>query len=200
MKITFLINSESVNLDKYTIKDIPGSSGRLDVIARCILSSILQDDGFDENYKIHIFFKNYGAIKFDPKLLDFSTFPKNELKLSEYIVQLILNKDNKEKLLNNPLKNLKIKNKSMMEFLKKKEEKDFQIFVLKEDGEDFCSSIKNSIISKEFFFVIGNQSEDLINSEAFLKLNLPCVNIGENSYLASSVIRIIKFNLKHLFY
>ncbi|TFF63532.1 MAG: tRNA (pseudouridine(54)-N(1))-methyltransferase TrmY, partial [Promethearchaeota archaeon] len=40
-KLIFFIKSESVNLKNYTIKDIPGSSGRLDVISRCLLSGLL---------------------------------------------------------------------------------------------------------------------------------------------------------------
>ncbi|MBY9007593.1 MAG: hypothetical protein KGD63_12650 [Candidatus Lokiarchaeota archaeon] len=199
MKITFLIKSESVNIDKYTIKDIPGSSGRLDVISRCILSSIIKDNGFEENIQIHIFFDNYGTFVFNPNLLSFSTFPKNELMLSDCIVQIIKTGYNKNKLIDNPLKQIKVKRFSMIDFLKNLKKRGDLIFVLKEDGEDYLNLIDNKHPLGELYFIIGNQSEDLINSEEFLKLKIPSINIGTKSYLASSVIRIIKFNLKILF-
>ena len=78
MNIIFLIKSETVNIDNYTIKDIPGSSGRLDVISRCILSSLIDNDKFDDNVQIWIFFNTYGTFIFNTTNLSFSEFPKNE--------------------------------------------------------------------------------------------------------------------------
>jgi len=52
MSIVFFIKSASVDLSKYTIKDLPGSSGRLDVTVRCILAALLNNVGFEKDIQI----------------------------------------------------------------------------------------------------------------------------------------------------
>ncbi|MFO7795271.1 MAG: hypothetical protein ACQERB_02755 [Promethearchaeati archaeon] len=198
-KIIFLIKSDTVNLNNYTIKDIPGSSGRLDVIARCILSALLNEKGFDINYKIWIFFKRYGALKFDPLDLNYEDFPKNELLLSEYIVKLLKTTDTAAVIKEyNPLSPILVENISLIEFLKqRKKENRNNIFVLRESGRKFLDVFSPQSLKKEVYIIIGSQTEDFINSEAFLNLNFPEVSLGVKSYLASQVIRLIKLNINH---
>ncbi|MBY8982694.1 MAG: hypothetical protein KGD57_07085 [Candidatus Lokiarchaeota archaeon] len=198
MKINFLIKSETVNIDNYTIKDIPGSSGRLDVISRCILSALIDNDKFEESIQIFIFFNDYGTFIFNTEVLSYSEFPKNELLLSDYIVKLIKKKNDKNELNNNPLKLVDVKNLSMIDYLKDLKENKKSIFVLKEDGDEFINILNKEALIDEIYFIIGNQSEDFINSKEFMKLNIKGISVGTKSYLASSVIRLIKFNLKNL--
>ncbi len=198
MNITFLLKTETVNIDKYTIKDIPSSSGRLDVISRCILSSLIDNDKFNMNVQIWIFFNTYGTFIFNTKNLIYSEFPKNELLLSDYIVKLIKVKENKNQLDENPLKFVEVKKLSMIDYLIELKINKKLIFVLREEGKDFFEVMKNNLIQNEIYFILGNQSEDFINSREFLKLNIPTISLGFKSYLASSVIRLIKFNLKTL--
>ena len=61
MTIIFFINSKTVCIEDYNIKDVLGSSGRLDVISRCILAAILNIDGFDKNTQIWAFLDKYGT-------------------------------------------------------------------------------------------------------------------------------------------
>ena len=96
MILTFLIKSSTVSLTNYTIKDIPGSSGRLDVISRCILAALLNKDSFDLRINIWVFLDNYGTLVFDPHAFDYNTFPKNELRFSDCLVDLLLKKKKKE--------------------------------------------------------------------------------------------------------
>ena len=95
MILTFLIKSTTVSLNNYTIKDIPGSSGRLDVISRCILAALLDKDYFDLRVNIWVFLDNYGTLVFDPQAFDYDTFPKNELRFSDCLVDLLLKKKKK---------------------------------------------------------------------------------------------------------
>lgn len=196
-KIIFLIKSDTIILDNYTIKDIPGSSGRLDVISRCIISALLNGKGFDMNYIIWVFFKRYKTLKFDPFDLDYKEFPKNELLLSDYIVKLLKAEDSAD--LNrdhNPLKSILVENTSFLEALKElKKENKSNIFVLKESGKKFLDVFSTQLLKKELYIIIGNQAEDFINSEAFLNLNFPELSLGAKSYLASQVIRLIKLNI-----
>jgi len=52
MVLTFFIKSATVDISRYTIKDPLGSSGRLDVISRCILSALLRNDSFEKDVQI----------------------------------------------------------------------------------------------------------------------------------------------------
>ena len=78
MTIIFFIKSKTVNIDKYNIKDIPGSSGRLDVISRCILSAILNNNDFERKTQIWVFLDLYSTFIFNPESFDYKIFPKNE--------------------------------------------------------------------------------------------------------------------------
>ena len=48
---------------------------------------------------------------------------------------------------------------------------------------------------QKIVFIIGAQEDYCINSEELLKLNLPNFSLGSQSYLASSIIRLIKLYL-----
>ncbi|TFF97264.1 MAG: hypothetical protein EU547_04765 [Promethearchaeota archaeon] len=201
-KLTFLIQSNTVNIENYTIKDIPGSSGRLDVVARCILAAVMNDYGFDKNVQIIIFFKRYGGFKFNPNKLNFKSFPKDELQLSDALFHLIMNRHNENYLQNNPMGSIKQIKNSMIRYIKKtQQQKENIIFVLKETPKKLIDSIeKLRKLSKNrhLIFIVGNQSEDFINSEDFNNLNLQEISLGSQSYLASSVMRLVKLNLHHL--
>ncbi len=190
----FLIRSSTVELSKYTIKNIPGSSGRFDVISRCILSALLGNDCFQKHVQIWIFLDKYGTYIFDSELLDHHSFPKNELKLANCLVELIINKNNLEKIPNNPLLGVKISSMQFFETIKTFLDKGFATAILEEDGIDFLKHV-NKIDPEKQVFIIGNQSGDFLESEEFLELNIPKYTFGTTSYLASSIIRLIIFYL-----
>lgn len=201
LNITFLIRSDTVNIEHYTIKDIPGSSGRLDVVARCILAALFNHDGLDKNIQIIVSFQRYGAFKFKTNDLNYTIFPKDELQLSDALYHLIRNRNDKDYLENNPIGPIKRYEHSILHYIKKiQREERSNVFVLKESDKslehDLASLRKSS--NDDFTFIIGNQSEDFINSEAFLRLNLPEISLGSQSYIASSVIRLVKIHLRNL--
>lgn len=188
------MKSDTINLDNYTIKDIPGSSGRLDVISRCILSALLNKDKFDNNILFMIFFKKYGTYIFNTVELNYSIFPKDELLLSDYIYKLIkISGTNKNQ--QNPLNSIKKESISLIGCLKKLQEQGKNVFLLKESGCSFTKLLDKIKLKKELFLIIGNQSEDFIRSLEFLKLNIPEISLGTKSLLASTVIRLVKLKL-----
>ena len=190
-----MIRSGTVELSNYTIKNIPGSSGRLDVISRCILSALLKHDNFYENTQIWIFLDNYGTFIFDSELLDYQKFPKNELKLTDYIVELIKNKNQPEKIPANPLINVIVSNVPIFDAIKSFSEKGFSAVILEEGGQDFFEQIEK-FEKENTLFIIGNQTGDFLDSEEFTALKIPKINFGSTSYLASSIIRLITLYLK----
>ncbi|MHA1487281.1 MAG: hypothetical protein ACTSSC_08925, partial [Promethearchaeota archaeon] len=70
MNLIFFIKSATVDIGRYTIKDIPGSSGRLDVISRCVLSALTISTNLEENIQIWVFLDKYGTFVFDSDLFN----------------------------------------------------------------------------------------------------------------------------------
>ena len=195
MTIIFLIYSTTVNVTNYTIKDIPGSSGRLDVISRCILAALLGNNEFDKDIQVWVVLNKLGTYKFDSNGLNYETFPKNELMFTDYFVDLIRNRNSKNKLDNNPLRLVSTSEKGVIEVLKELLKLNYKAYILHEKGNDFFSNLNRIVLEKEVIFIVGNQSGDIMNLEEVLAMDLPNLSLGNRLYLASSVIRLIKLNL-----
>ena len=194
----FFIYSATVDITNYNIKDIPGSSGRLDVISRCILAALVGDNAFDEDIQVWVFLGKYGTYIFDSNVLNYDTFPKNELMFTDHFVDLIRNSDLKNNLESNPLRLVSISEKGISDILKELLNSNFKAYIMHENGEDFFKNRNIYAQEKKMIFIVGNQSGDIMNIEEILTLDLPKFSLGKLSYLASSVIRLIKLNLLSL--
>jgi len=197
MNLTFFIQSSTVNLNNYSIKDLPGSSGRFDVISRCVLAALLNGNDIEKNVQIWVFLSDYGTFIFDISDLSVDNFPKTELTFAKYFIEVILNKRSFRTGVSqdsdNPLKKIKILDINLMDALKDFLKNDYKLYILYEKGVDFFANIKEFRSEKNLGFVIGNQSG--INSEQLSAFNLINISFGSQSYLASSVIKLIKLYL-----
>ena len=191
----FFIYSATVDITNYNIKDIPGSSGRLDVISRCILAALVGDNAFDEDIQVWVCLGKYGTYIFDSNVLNYDTFPKNELMFTEHFVDLIRNRYSRHNLENNPLSLVETSEKGVSEALNELLELNYKAYILSENGKDFFSTLNTFTQEKKIIFIVGNQSSDIMHIEEILTLDLPKLSLGKSSYLASSVIRLIKLNL-----
>ncbi len=195
MNIIFFIKSATVNIDHYTIKDIPGSSGRLDVISRCILSAILDQNAFEKNIQIWIFLDNYGTFIFEPELFNYKNFPKNEILLTDYFVDFLQKNSEKKNLDSNPLSLIKKSEKRIMDAIKYFRNLKYALYILDEKGENFFKLRSKMQERENIIFIVGSQGGEFIDSKELLALKLPKISIGTQSYLASSVIRLLKLYL-----
>ncbi len=193
MKIVFLIKSNTVDIKNFNLKNIPGSSGRLDVIARCILSALVENDKFDENAEIWVFLDRYGAFNFNPSELNFETFPKNEILLSQYLFESIQKIQPEQSKFSIPISYVKCVDTNIFEVLEQLLEDKFELFILSEDGIDLQQYIRSTqYTDPQYAFIVGSQTGDFIDSEKLSELNLQRLSLGKVSYLASSVIRLTK--------
>ena len=198
MRLVFIIKSATVEITNYTIKDIPGSSGRLDVISRCILAGLMGNNSFDKNVQVWIFLGNYGTLMFDSNVLNLADFPKNELLLSDFIVRLIKDQELNSDIVYHPQPKLRSSYSGIIEIIERYISQNYAIYILQENGEDFSEELNKLIIQKNLLFILGDQSGDFLNSKKLIELNLPTLSFGSQSYLASSIIRLIKLNLLYL--
>ena len=198
MNLIFFIKSGTVDISKYTIKDIPGSSGRLDVISRCILSALIIGTDLEENIQIWVFLDKYGTFVFDSDLFNDETFPKNEILLTDFFVEFIKKTKKEEKYPKTPLDSIKYSKLDIFNAIKNFVEKKYKIFALNENGKDFKEVFEELNTKDNLLFILGDQSGDLLNNKELKKLNLVDISLGNRSYLASSTIRLIKINLQLL--
>ena len=198
VNLIFFINSRTVDISKYTIKDIPGSSGRLDVISRCILSALTTGTELEENIQIWVFLDKYGTFAFDADLFNDELFPKNEILLTDFFVEFIKKTKKREKYPETPLDSITYKKLDIFDAVKNFVEKKYNVYVLNEDGMDFKEVFEELSSKDNLLFILGDQSGDLLNDKELKKLNLVEISLGNRSYLASSTIRLIKINLQLL--
>ncbi|MFW9877039.1 MAG: hypothetical protein ACFFG0_28440 [Candidatus Thorarchaeota archaeon] len=194
MDLTFFIKSSTINLDNYTIKDIAGSSGRLDVISRCILATILKKDRFEKNCQIRVFLDHYGTFIFNPKFFKYETFPKNELLFTDYFVKVLCKQNYLEDLNSNPLKSVKESEMDLIESIKYFQRLNYNIYLLYEQGKAFFNVLSSIKEKNQIVFIMGSQKDEYLNSNEILALQLPTISLGNQSYLASSVIRLLKLH------
>jgi tRNA (pseudouridine54-N1)-methyltransferase len=194
----FFIKSSTVTISKYNIKDIPGSSGRLDVISRCILSALTNGNNLEKNIQIWIFLDKYGTFLLDSNSFNDENFPKNEILLADFFVTYIKKNKKGEKHPETPLDSIVYSNLSIFDAIKNFIGKKYKIFVLNENGLDFRTVFEELESRDNMLFIIGDQSGDLLNSNELRRLNLTNISLGNRSYLASSTIRLIKINLQLL--
>jgi len=198
MNLIFFIRSATVNLHKYTIKDIPGSSGRLDVISRCVLSALTLNNKLEKGVQIWVFLDEYGTYIFDSNLFNDEYFPKNEILLTDFFVEFIKKTKKREKYPETPLDSITYKKLDIFDAVKNFVEKKYNVYVLNEDGMDFKEVFEELNSKDNLLFILGDQSGDLLNDKELKKLNLVEISLGNRSYLASSTIRLIKINLQLL--
>ena len=196
MTLIFFIKSSTVDISNYYIKDIQGTSGRLDVISRCVLSALTNDNKLQKNIQIWAFLDKYGTFVFDSNTFNNDTFPKNEILLTDYFVDFI--KKGNKKYTVNPLASIECSNLNIFEAIKKFLKKKYEIFVLNESGIGFSKIFVDISPKRNLLFIVGDQSGELINSKELKELKLTNLSLGNRSYLASSTIRLIKLNLSLL--
>ncbi len=192
MDLTFFIKSSTINIDNYTLKDIPGSSGRLDVISRCILATLLNKDRFEKNCQIWVFLDRYGTYIFNPEFFNYETFPKNELLFTDYFVGFLRKRHYTEDLRSNPLKSVNYSEMDLIESIMYFQKLKYDLYLLHEQSKDFFNELSSIKKKEKIVFIIGSQDDEYLNSNEILALQIPTISLGNQSYLASSVIRLLK--------
>lgn len=192
MELIFFIKSTTVDIDNYTIKNIPSSSGRLDVISRCILSALINDDVLEKNVQIYVFLEKYGTFIFRSNLFNNESFPKNEILLTDLFVDFIKKTKKQENYFNTQLDSIIHSNLDIFHAIKNFVKKKYKIYVLSENGIDFKKVFEELSSKDKLLFILGDQSGDLLKNEELKKLNLTNLSLSSRSYLASSTIKIVK--------
>ena len=71
----------------------------------------------------------------------------------------------------------------------------YNLYILYEQGQDFFNVSSRIQEEENTVFIIGSQEDEFIYSKELSALKIPMISIGNQSYLASSVIRLLKLHL-----
>ncbi|TFF88649.1 MAG: hypothetical protein EU550_00910 [Promethearchaeota archaeon] len=152
----------------------------------------------EKDIEFWVFLDNYGTYIFQNNFLTFNRLPKNELLFTEYFVELIRSLQNETKTTqnNNPLKFVKYRDLNIYEAIEEFNKSGTKIFILKEEGDLLIDQIFKLKKEEMVLFIIGNQSGAFLESSRLSNLGLSQLSLGKQSYLASSVIKLVKLHFR----
>jgi len=194
-QIHFLVKStRGITSNKFSIKDLAGTSGRLDIICRCLLATV--SFGYQ-----NIFFHTvlYGPPS-PPKSIEFigniiKPLPSDEIRVAK-LFQTLLNPQNTAQI-----KGIIVRNKSFAQIASELAQ-DGQLLLLQEKGlqlwEQLSKLDEPQFENQSLSFVLGDHVDLTSQEIEFLieQLRAIPVSLGTQSYLASHCIIYSLIELK----
>ncbi len=196
--ITFLLVLEENTPDaNFSLKNLPGTS-KIDVVSRNILATFPSFIDYNVEY-IVLFSKN------NPKTLTVSNLvnrinPYDEIEIASLIKES-LNTNRDANLSPDPsLQYFKWQNVNDLHiFFNNLKETYESIFYLHESGEPFAYILPKIQTTGSSLFIFGGRHDISDNIEKMVqKISTSRVSLGSRSYLASSCITYVLFELKKL--
>jgi tRNA (pseudouridine54-N1)-methyltransferase len=193
----FLLKAnETCTSSDFRLNDLPGSSGRLDVVCRCIIASLLETGKIrdDTVFIAMLEGKPDPPIRLKLEGLRLQTLSPSEIGIASMIKQALkvhLEKSQKHNVPN--WLGASIEKKSFTETLDS-ELASGELHYLHEEGEDIRNVDIN--LAKDNIFVVGSnkglsaEDEEILDSH-----NAKRISVGPLSYLSSHVITLVQEEL-----
>ncbi len=200
--VTFLlVLEEEIPQVTFSLKNLPGSS-KIDVVARNILATFPSNNNFAVNY-IVLFTKNNPATLTVTNLAEREK-PYDEIEVASLIkesLQINLKQQDKTNNCVDPslqffswqhLKDVK----SLFNQIKNANE---SVFYLHENGQPFNDIIQNIQIINSCCFIFGGRHDISVEIEEIVdSITTTQISLGKRSYLASTCITFVLFELEKL--
>ncbi len=183
----FYVKSHAKTSPDINLKDLPGSSGRLDVVARCINASFWLSHDIRRDVVFHTIFHGEPSppvyIRMEGDRL--RKVSPDERNIAIFIKKA-LERMGEEEIESTP--GIFVSRKSFEELLR--ENRDKTLYLMDEEGED----IENVKITGEPFFFLGDHLDlEEEEKEMLYRHGAKAISIGEKSYLSSHCIAIINW-------
>jgi len=200
--VTFLlVLEEEIPQVTFSLKNLPGSS-KIDVVARNILATFPLISNFDVNY-IVIFTKNNPATLTVTNLAEKEN-PYDEIEVASLIkksLQIFLKQRDETSNYDDPsLQFFSWQHLKDVKLIFNRIKNDYKsVFYLHESGQPFSNIIQNIQIVNSCCFIFGGRHdisakiEEIVDSITTTKISL-----GKRSYLASTCIAFVLFELEKL--
>jgi len=184
----FYLKSHAKTSPEINLKDLPGSSGRMDVVARCINAAFWLSHDIRRDVVFHTILHGepsppvYIRIEGD-KLRKVSPDERN---IAIFIKKALERLEEDMEIESTP--GIFVSRKNFEQLLEENKDKEF--YLLDEEGED----IENVEIKDEPFFFLGDYVDMEEEEKNMLyKYGAKAVSIGRKSYLSSHCITIINW-------
>ncbi|ASJ09330.1 tRNA (pseudouridine(54)-N(1))-methyltransferase TrmY [Thermococcus siculi] len=183
----------------FSLKDLPGTSGRIDVLCRFLNSAFLLSHGFRKN--VRVWLSLYGppnppkAIRFEGQRMRPKTLNPDELSTAKLIVKALKAGEG----LRDPSRELEVlpgiyvSNLSFEDIIRRTL-RGATLYYLHEEGEP----IEEVQFPSNVAFVLGDHEGLSGEDEAFLKGIAQKISVGRKSYLASHVVAHVNIFLDSL--
>ncbi len=183
----FYVKSHAKTSPDINLKDLPGSAGRLDIVARCINAAFWLSYGIRKNVVFHTILHGEPNapvyIRLEGEKL--RKVSPDERSIAIFIGKALKKFDEKHEVESTP--GIFVAKKSFEELLEENKDKNF--YLLDENGEDI-----EDVEIENPFFILGD-NVDLLpeEKEIALKYGAKAVSIGKKSYLTSHCISILNW-------
>ncbi|UJG40117.1 MAG: hypothetical protein K9W45_09745 [Candidatus Heimdallarchaeum aukensis] len=189
--LIFLLPTFSVRCtEKKSLKALTGGFERVDVLARCLLSTFK----WKPRLNFDVIFMIYFAHSEEKKLL--------QIKLSDINRNIVSEVDALGTLidiLNNAVKENKFEEISFKKLLSSISKKHYELFYLTSEGQKIGVELKSDDYEKNLCFILGSQDDLSSDQETILEaLKARKISLGNKEYLASHVITIVCHHLSLL--
>ncbi len=197
---TFIIKANRAHTRAdFSLKDLPGTSGRIDLLCRFLNSAFLLSHGFRKN--VRVWLSLYGppsppkAIRFDGQRMKPKTLNPDELSTAKLIIKALRAGEN----LREPGKELEVLpgiyvSNLTFEDIVRRTLRSSALYYLHEGGKP----IEKVHFPANVAFVLGDHEGLSREDEAFLAGIAEKVSVGKKSYLASHVVAYVNIHLDSL--
>jgi len=184
----FYVKSHAKTTPAINLKDLPGSAGRLDVLARCINSAFWLSYGIRKDVIFHTILHGEPNplvyIRIEGNKL--RKVPPDERNIAIFIKKALERMEEGREIESTP--GIFVSKKSFKELLEENKDKDF--YLLDEKGEN----IERVEISDKPFFFLGDYKDlEEEEKESLYEYGAKPISIGRKSYLSSHCIAIINW-------
>ncbi|MHA1114875.1 MAG: hypothetical protein ACTSRR_03695 [Candidatus Heimdallarchaeaceae archaeon] len=189
--LIFLLPTFTVRCtEKKSLKALTGGFERVDVLARCLLSSFKWKKRLNFDIALMLYF----AHSEEKKLL--------QIKLSDINRNIVSEVDALGTLidiLNNAVNENKFEEISFRKLLSSISKNHYELFYLTSEGQKIEIELKSDDYEKNLCFILGSQDDLSSDQENILEtLKARKISLGNKEYLASHVITIVCHHLSLL--
>ncbi|MEM3650194.1 MAG: hypothetical protein QW831_05695 [Candidatus Jordarchaeaceae archaeon] len=195
MKRIFILKASTARTDnKFTIKDLPGTSGRLDVVCRCILSSLLLSEGHRLDTIIYSVLEGppRPPITVEVNGEEIKDLPRDELKIALILKELLDPEETRD-----IVSGFKLMNKGFQDIV---DEKfcESETYFLHRAGKNINEVLSGFLNLKrpQLTFILGDHIGLNQNDiEYLVEMGIKPISLGPKEYLGSHCISLIQEKL-----
>ncbi|NJE76096.1 tRNA (pseudouridine(54)-N(1))-methyltransferase TrmY [Thermococcus sp. ES12] len=197
---TFIVKaSKAHTAPDFKLNDLPGTSGRIDLLCRVLNSAFLLSHGFRKN--VRVWLSLYGppnppkAIRFEGQKMRPKTLNPDELSTAKLIIRALKAAEN----LREPSKEVEVLpgiyvSNMTFEDIVRRTLKGSALYYLHEEGKP----IAEVSFPPNVAFVLGDHEGLSREDEVFLSGIAQKISVGKKSYLASHVVAYVNIFLDSL--